>query len=89
MKFNERKSGDGNSKRNTHEVEAEGTNYAPKSEQQQHKQGANASYSEKSDVTPPNHKEVPSGPIKADFEAKPLGRRTARMVGHEPGTESL
>lgn len=89
MKMHEQKSGDGNNKRNTHEVEAEGTNYAPKSEQQQPKKSSHASFSEQTDVTPPNHKEVPSGPIKADFEAKPLGRRTARMVGHEPGTESL
>jgi hypothetical protein len=73
-----------------HQSEQEGSGYAPLREQQQHNRGNDASYSEQNDVTPPNHKEFPvKGPGKADFESRPYGRRTGRMVGHEPGTESL
>ncbi|HEY9534702.1 MAG TPA: hypothetical protein VIQ77_09205 [Mucilaginibacter sp.] len=91
MKLHDKKSGDGNNKhRNTHEADAEGTGYALKSEQEQHNKGNEASYSEQNDVTPPNHKDFPVvGPGKADFESRPQGRRTARMVGHEPGTEGI
>ena len=73
-----------------HQSEQEGSGYAPMREQQQHTRGNDASYSEQTDVTPPNHKEFPVvGPGKSDFESRPHGRRTGRMVGHEPGTESL
>lgn len=52
--------------------------------------GANTSYSEQTDVTPPNKKEFPSvGPAKTDFASRPQGRTTGRMVGHEPGTEGI
>ncbi|MDB5029482.1 hypothetical protein [Mucilaginibacter sp.] len=70
--------------------EQEGSGYTPQREQQQHTKGNDTSYSEQNDVTPPNQKEFPAeGPAKADFESRPQGRRTGRMVGHEPGTESL
>ena len=73
-----------------HQSEQEGSGYAPQREQQQHNSSNEGSYSEQTDVTPPNHKEFPTvGPGKADFESRPFGRRTARMVGHEPGTESI
>ncbi|MFB9845097.1 hypothetical protein [Mucilaginibacter ginsenosidivorans] len=52
--------------------------------------GADASFTERNDVTPPNKKEFPSvGPSKADFESRPQGRTTGRMIGHEPGTEAI
>jgi hypothetical protein len=73
-----------------HQSEQEGSGYAPQREQQQHNRGNDASYSEQTDVNPPNHKEFPvQGPGKTDFESRPFGRSTARMVGHEPGTESI
>jgi len=72
------------------ESEQEGSGYIPQGEQQQSSGGNDASFSEQTDVTPPNKKEFPSvGPSKADFESRPQGRTTGRMVGHEPGTESL
>jgi hypothetical protein len=74
----------------THEAEKEGSSAAIKSEQQQSDRGTGNSYSESNDVTPPEHKDFPVvGPGKTDFEARPNGRTTGRMVGHEPGTESL
>jgi hypothetical protein len=70
--------------------EQEGSGYAPQREQQQHNQGNDASYSEQTDVTPPNQHEFPStGIVKTDFVSRNHGRRTGRMVGHEPGTESI
>ena len=73
-----------------HEAAEEGSGMALEREKGQHNKGNAASYSEQNDVTPPNHKDFPvTGPGKADFESRPQGRRTGRMVGHEPGTESL
>ncbi|MDB5155681.1 MAG: hypothetical protein JWR50_388 [Mucilaginibacter sp.] len=93
MKSNNQKSRNSNRPDETperHQSEQEGSGYAPQREQQQHTRGNDASYSEQTDVTPPNHKEIPVvGPGKADFESRPQGRRTGRMLGHEPGTESL
>ena len=61
-----------------------------KSEAALQREGADASFTERNDVTPPNKKEFPSvGPAKTDFEARKLGRTTGRMIGHEPGTESI
>jgi hypothetical protein len=72
------------------ESENEGTGYRRQPEVNQPEEGANTSYSEQNDVTPPNKKEFPSeGPSKADFESRPQGRTTGRMVGHEPGTEGI
>ncbi|WP_345101046.1 hypothetical protein [Mucilaginibacter panaciglaebae] len=88
MKFEEKKSANDSEHRNTHEAEAEGSGAAIKSEQEQNTN--DSSFSENVDVTPPNHKDFPvAGPGKADFESRPQGRRTARMVGHEPGTEGI
>lgn len=88
MKFDEKKSANDDQHRNTHEADAEGTGAAVKSEQEQ--TDNEPSFSEKVDVTPPTHKDFPvAGPGKADFESRPQGRRTARMVGHEPGTEGI
>lgn len=93
MKSNNQKSENGNRSQEApkrHQSEQEGSGYAPQREQQTHTRNNDASYSEQADVTPPNHKEFPVvGPGKADFESRPQGRRTGRMVGHEPGTESL
>jgi hypothetical protein len=51
---------------------------------------ANATFTARNDVTPPNKKEFPSvGPAKTDFESRRQGRTTGRMIGHEPGTESI
>ena len=72
------------------ESENEGTGYNQQSEVNQPEEGANTSYSEQNDVTPPDKREFPSeGPSKADFESRPQGRTTGRMVGHEPGTEGI
>jgi len=77
-------------KGHTHESEKEGSSAATKSEQQGTNRGTGSSYSESNDVTPPEKHDFPvEGPGKADFESRPHGRRTGRMVGHEPGTESL
>ncbi|WP_121812024.1 hypothetical protein [Mucilaginibacter kameinonensis] len=60
------------------------------SEVDQPNKSADTSFSEQTDVTPPNKKEFPSvGPAKTDFESRPQGRTTGRMVGHEPGTEGI
>ncbi|WPU91190.1 hypothetical protein SNE25_17885 [Mucilaginibacter sabulilitoris] len=72
------------------ESKKEGTGYQRQSEVNQPDRGADTSYSEQNDVTPPNKKEFPSeGPAKTDFESRPQGRTTSRMLGHEPGTEGI
>jgi hypothetical protein len=64
--------------------------YPHESEAASQTEGSDASFTERNDVTPPNKKEFPSvGAAKTDFEAKKLGRTTGRMIGHEPGTESI
>jgi hypothetical protein len=64
--------------------------YPHESEAAPQREGADASFTERNDVTPPDKKEFPSvGPAKTDFEARKLGRTTGRMIGHEPGTESI
>lgn len=64
--------------------------YPQESEAAPQREGADASFTQRNDVTPPNKKEFPSvGPAKTDFEARKLGRTTGRMIGHEPGTESI
>ena len=64
--------------------------YPHESEANPQREGADASFTERNDVTPPNKKEFPSvGPAKTDFESRKLGRTTGRMIGHEPGTESI
>ena len=91
MKSNNQKSGNGNHPNEIpkkRQSEQEGSGYSPQREQQQHNSGNDASYSEQTDVTPPNEHEFPAeGPAKANFSRRPHGRTTARMVGHEPGTE--
>ena len=67
-----------------------GTGYNSQSEIDSPQRGADTSYSEQTDVTPPNPHEFPStGPSKTDFASRPQGRTTGRMVGHEPGTEGI
>ena len=64
--------------------------YPHESETAPQSEGLDASFTERNDVTPPNKKEFPSvGAAKTDFESKKLGRTTGRMIGHEPGTESI
>ncbi len=54
------------------------------------KSESDANYSEQNDVTPPTPHEFPSvGHAKTNFESRPHGRTTGRMVGHEPGTEGI
>ena len=73
-----------------HESEHEGSGYPHETEYRQPARSSDASYSEQIDVTPPNPHEVPSvGNAETDFVSRPYRRRTARMVGHEPGTESI
>jgi len=64
--------------------------YPHESEAVSQREGADATFTERNDVTPPNRKEFPSeGPAKTDFESRPHGRTTGRMIGHEPGTEAI
>ncbi|HEK20925.1 MULTISPECIES: hypothetical protein [unclassified Mucilaginibacter] len=69
----------------------EGTGYSQQEEQNQPREGADTSYSEQIDVTPPERHEFPSegAATKTDFASRDLGRTTGRMVGHEPGTEGI
>ena len=72
------------------ESEQERSGYPHETEQQQQQGGSDTSYSEQVDVTPPNPHEFPSvGNAETDFRPSDHGRRTGRMVGHEPGTEGL
>jgi hypothetical protein len=64
--------------------------YPQESESGRQQEGADSSFTERNDVTPPSNKEFPSvGPAKTDFESRKLGRKTGRMIGHEPGTENI
>ncbi|GAA3986419.1 hypothetical protein [Mucilaginibacter dorajii] len=68
----------------------EGVGRHSQAEVDQPDRSADASYSEQTDVTPPNKHEFHSvGPSKTDFASRPQGRTTGRMVGHEPGTEGI
>ena len=70
--------------------EQEGSGYQRQREQEQQEGGNDASYSEQTDVTPPNQHEFPSvGNAETDFRPSDHGRTTGRMVGHEPGTEGI
>jgi hypothetical protein len=73
------------------ESDNEGTGYSTQTELNQPQEGADTSYSEQNDVTPPNPHEFPSvgAATKTDFASRPQGRTTGRMVGHEPGTEGI
>ncbi|MFA6086021.1 hypothetical protein [Mucilaginibacter sp.] len=73
------------------ESDNEGTGYSTQTEVNQQQQGADTSYSEQNDVTPPNPHEFPSVGVatKTDFVSRPHGRTTGRMLGHEPGTEGI
>ncbi|TWR27215.1 hypothetical protein FPZ42_09315 [Mucilaginibacter achroorhodeus] len=73
------------------ESDNEGTGYSQTNEQNQPREGADTSYSEQIDVTPPEKHEFPSEGVatKTDFASRDLGRTTGRMVGHEPGTEGI
>jgi hypothetical protein len=64
--------------------------YPRESEAANQREGADATFTQRNDVTPPNKKEFPSvGPAKTDFASRRQGRTTGRMIGHEPGTESI
>jgi hypothetical protein len=55
-------------------------------QQEQHQSGNDGSYSENLDVTPPIPHEFPSfGIAETDFQPSNHGRRTGRMIDHEPG----
>jgi len=69
--------------------EKEKTEYPHETEYSNPQEGNDTSFSEQTDVTPPNEKEFPSvGIAETDFVSRPNGRTTGRMVGHEPGTEN-
>ena len=64
--------------------------YPREAEAGNQREGADATFTERNDVTPPNRKEFPSvGAAKTDFASRPQGRTTGRMIGHEPGTEGI
>ncbi len=72
------------------ESDDEDLRYPSEQEVSQPEQGSDGSCSEQIDVTPPNPQEFPSvGNTKTDFESRPHGRTTGRMLGHEPGTEGI
>jgi hypothetical protein len=72
------------------ESEKEKSGYPHETEQHQQEGGNDASYSEQTDVTPPNQREFPLvGNPQTDFRPSDHGRTTGRMVGHEPGTEGI
>jgi hypothetical protein len=76
--------------REWNESQQEGSGYTPQREQEQQDQGNDATFSEQIDVTPPDQPEIPAeGPARADFSPQHHNRGTGRMVGHEPGTESI
>jgi len=82
--------GRGNEMREKDGPAHERLDYPHASEHELQQEGNDASYSEQVDVIPPAQHEVPSfGRAKTDFVSKPYGRRTGRMVGHEPGTENI
>jgi hypothetical protein len=55
-------------------------------EQEQDQSSNDGSYSEHLDVNPPNPHEFPSvGIAETDFLPSNHGRRTGRMIDHEPG----
>lgn len=82
--------GDPNEIPEKRESEREQSGYLPQVEQEQQQEGSDGSYSEQTDVTPPNQKEFPSvGNAETDFRPSDHGRTTGRMVGHEPGTEGI
>ncbi|PJJ84333.1 hypothetical protein [Mucilaginibacter auburnensis] len=93
MNYENQNSGNGNrpeERPERRQSEQEGSGYSPQREQQQQDSGNDASFSEQNDVTPPNEHEFPSeGPSRADFQPQHHSRSTGRMVGHEPGTESI
>lgn len=93
MNTENQNSGNGNRPDETPErrkSEQEGSGYTPQREQQQQNSGNDTSYSEQTDVTPPNQKEFPAeGPARGDFSPQHHNRSTGRMVGHEPGTEGI
>jgi hypothetical protein len=81
---------DSDEKHEVEKPEKERVGTHSQSEVNQPNKSADTSFSEQTDVTPPNKKEFPSvGPAKTDFESRPHGRTTGRMVGHEPGTEGI
>ncbi len=72
------------------ESDNEGSGYHSSPERDEPQEGNDASFSEQTDVTPPNQHEFPSeGPGKGNFETRDHGRTTGRMLGHEPGTEGI
>ena len=93
MNIENQNSGNGNHPDETpqrKQSEQEGSGYSPQREQQQQESGTDTSYTEQSAVTPPNEHEFPAeGPARGDFQPQHHNRSTGRMVGHEPGTESI
>ena len=73
-----------------HESEVPPPIHSHETELEQQDIGNDDPNGEQGDVTPPAPHEFPSfGNAKTDFVSRPLGRTTGRMVGHEPGTESI
>lgn len=89
MNMQDQNSGNGNRPNETPEEQQsrqEGSGYNQQQEQQQQGDGSDATYREQQDVNQPDRKEFPAeGPARADFEARPHGRTTGRMIDHEPG----
>ena len=71
--------------------EEEGLGYDQQVEAKPQQSESNANYSEQNDVTPPTPHEFPAegSHTKTNFESRPQGRTTGRMVSGEPGTEGI
>ena len=74
-----------------HTSEQEGLGYDQQVEAKPQQSESDANYSEQNDVTPPIPHEFPAegAHTKANFESRPHGRTTGRMVSGEPGTEGI
>lgn len=62
----------------------------PRDTELENQTGGDENYSEQNDVPAMPKRDFPSvGNAETDFASRPTRRHTGRMVGHEPGTESL
>lgn len=72
------------------ESEKENLIYPHETEVSKPDSGNDISYGEQGDVTPRAPHEFPSfSNVRTDFAARKQGRTTGRILGHEPGTESI
>lgn len=72
------------------EAEGEDARYPDEGETRPDQNESGTNWSEQVDVTPPRPHEFPGeGNTKANFESRPHGRTTGRMISDDPGTEGI